>query len=226
MTSRNKQHIIFDLDDTLYQEIDYLKSAYKEISSEIAIEINTSSLIIYEDMLQYFYNKKNVFEEILIQYNSSLKVSELINVYRNHKPDIHLSKDKIEVLNSLKNNNFNLGLLTDGRSFQQRNKIEALKLTNWFSEIIISQEFGSEKPNINNYKYFEDIFGEGNYYYIADNVIKDFVSPNKLNWTTICLQDNGLNIHRQNTSLVNKEYLAKYTINQLSELMNIISKQD
>jgi putative hydrolase of the HAD superfamily len=222
MITKNKQHIIFDLDDTLYYEIDYLKSAYKEISAKIAIGVNESSQLIYNEMLDYFFSKKNVFEEILIKYNSSLSISELLYIYRNHKPKINLSEDKTDVLNFFKKENFNLGLLTDGRGVQQRNKINALNLTYWFSEIIISEEFGSEKPNINNYKYFEDIFGEGKYYYIGDNISKDFISPNTLNWTTICLKDRGLNIHSQDIPSISKQYLAHHNISTFSELLSII----
>ena len=214
--------VVFDLDDTLYNEVDFLKSAYKEISIKIVDDINVSNEVVYGDMLEYYYNKKNVFEEILLKYNSCLNLPELLNLYRNHKPQINLSEDKIEVLNFFKSKNFSLGLLTDGRSFQQRNKIEALNLIQWFTEIVISEEFGSEKPSINNYRSFEKVFGDGHYYYIADNVSKDFISPNKLNWTTICLKDKGLNIHQQNTSMVNKDYLAKHTISEFCELLSII----
>ncbi len=214
--------VVFDLDATLYNEVDFLISAYKEISIKIAVEINVSNEIVYEDMLEYFYNRKNVFEDILLKYNSHLKVPELLNVYRNHKPQINLSEDRIEVLNFFKSKHVSLGLLTDGRSVQQRNKIEALNLNQWFTEIVISEEFGSEKPNINNFKHFEDMFGSGNYFYIGDNIKKDFVAPNKLNWTTICLKDNGLNIHSQNTTNVNKQHLAQHNISEFSELSNIV----
>ena len=37
-----------------------------------------------------------------------------------------------------------------------------------------------------------------NYVYIGDNPHKDFITPNKLGWTTICLLDRGQNIHKQN----------------------------
>ena len=214
--------VVFDLDDTLYSEVDFLKSAYKEIAIKIAFKINVSNEIVYKDMLEYFYAKKNVFEDILLKYNSHLNVLELLNLYRNHKPQINLSEDKIEVLNFFKSKHVSLGLLTDGRSVQQRNKIEALNLNQWFTEIVISEEFGSEKPNINNFKHFEDVFGSGNYFYIGDNIKKDFVAPNKLNWTTICLKDNGLNIHSQNTTNVNKQHLAQHNISEFSELSNIV----
>ena len=214
--------VVFDLDDTLYNEVDFLISAYKEISIKIAFKINVSNEIVYKDMLEYFYAKKNVFEDILLKYNSHLKVPELLNVYRNHKPQINLSEDKIEVLNFFKSKHVSLGLLTDGRSVQQRNKIEALNFNQWFTEIVISEEFGSEKPNINNFKHFEDMFGSGNYFYIGDNIKKDFVAPNKLNWTTICLKDKGLNIHKQNTRILDDIYLPKHTISSFKSMLDII----
>jgi len=214
--------VVFDLDDTLYSEVDFLKSAYKEIAIKIAFKINVSNEIVYKDMLEYFYAKKNVFEDILLKYNSHLNVLELLNLYRNHKPQINLSEDKIEVLNFFKSKHVSLGLLTDGRSVQQRNKIEALNLNQWFTEIVISEEFGSEKPNINNYTHFENTFGHGNYYYIADNLSKDFISPNKLNWTTICLKDSGQNIHKQNAEILDDIYLPKHTISSFKNILDII----
>ena len=222
MIIETKKVVVFDLDDTLYNEVDFLKSAYKEISIKIAGEINVSNEVVYEDMIEYFYGKKNVFKDILLKYNSHLNLPELLNLYRNHKPQINLSEDKIEVLSFFKSKNINMGLLTDGRSVQQRNKIEALNLNQWFAEIVISEEFGSEKPNINNYTHFEKVFGDRHYYYIADNLSKDFISPNKLNWTTICLKDSGQNIHKQNAEILDDIYLPKHTISSFKRILDII----
>ncbi|WP_341214543.1 HAD family hydrolase [uncultured Wocania sp.] len=214
--------VVFDLDDTLYKEIDFLKSAYNEISLKISKVVYVESSAIYNQMLACFYNKENVFESIIKKYNLSISINELLDIYRNHKPEIKLSKDRVEVLNELKCRGIVLGLLTDGRSKQQRSKIEALKLNTWISEILISEEFGSEKPNANNYKYFENLFGKAKYYYVGDNVKKDFITPNKLNWTTICLKDSGQNIHKQNDSLLGKEYLAIYTVSNFKRILDLI----
>lgn len=217
-----KNVVVFDLDDTLYNEIDFLKSAYNEISLKLSKIALAESSVIYNQMLKSYYNNENAFEKIIETYTLPIKIEELLNIYRNHKPNIKLTKDRIKVLDHLQKNEALIGLITDGRSKQQRNKIEALQLNSWISEIVISEEFGSEKPNINNYKHFEKKYGEANYYYIGDNVKKDFISPNELNWTTICLKNNGLNIHKQDVLLVSKAYLAKYTILKFSELINII----
>ncbi len=215
--------LVFDLDDTLYNEIDFLKSAFSEIALKIANEINIDYVEIFCQMQSFYYDNTNVFKETIKKYNAPFSIEELLHIYRNHKPKIKLSQDKINLLNMLKSMNISLGLLTDGRSIQQRNKIEALGLDDWFSEVVISEEFGSEKPHVENYKYFEKVFGKGKYYYIGDNIKKDFITPNSINWTTICLQDNGVNIHKQGMHFIDEKYLAKYTILKLPEVLNIVS---
>ena len=53
MTSKNNA-IVFDLDDTLYPEIDYLKSAYQFISGKIAPFDKTLYFLMLE---KYFKNE-------------------------------------------------------------------------------------------------------------------------------------------------------------------------
>ena len=57
------------------------------------------------------------------------------------------------------------------------------------------------------------------YAYIGDNLNKDFITPKYLAWRTICLKDNGQNIHAQNFSM-SEEYLPENTITNLSEIIN------
>ncbi len=214
--------VVFDLDDTLYKEINYLKSAYHYIALRISSKTGVSQTDIYRCMISDYYNEKNVFMNVIDTYGLTLSLSDLLNLYRNHKPHIELESEVFAILNKLKSENISMGLLTDGRSVQQRHKIEALELSQFFSEIIISEEFGSEKPDIANYKHFESIFGAARYYYVGDNIKKDFISPNQLNWTTIRLVDNGLNIHKDKAENYTSEHLPSYNIKSLSELLNII----
>ena len=113
-----------------------------------------------------------------------------------------------------------MGIITDGRSVTQRNKIEALGLEDTFDDIIISEEFGSSKPSEENYLYFEKKYGNSNFTYIGDNTVKDFVTPNSLGWNTLCLLDDGNNIHKQNLDL-NPDYLAKKNFSSFKELIDI-----
>ncbi|WP_157805311.1 HAD family hydrolase [Confluentibacter citreus] len=216
--------LVFDLDDTLYKEIDFLKSAFNDIARFLSSINNKPSEIILSEMIHYYESGLNVFDSILEKYTiSHVSAKDLIHMYRNHKPQICLSQERMELLAKLKQNVFKVGLITDGRSIQQRNKIDALGLSGYFDDMIISEEFGSEKPNINNFKFFINKYGDSfRYIYIGDNTKKDFIAPNQLKWCTICLMDDGKNIHKQSfdVDITNK---PKYVINNLNEIETILN---
>lgn len=210
--------IIFDLDDTLMYEIDFLKSAYREIVQKIEPDNHQS---LFEEMFSLYQDGKDVFQILAVRFPNFTK-DQLLNMYRMHMPQIALNPGAKEVFSFCKEKGYMMGLLTDGRSLTQRNKLKALQIENIFDRIIISEEFGSTKPDERNFKAFikEDV---SDYYYIADNPKKDFIIPNKLGWMSICLLDCGHNIHGQNFN-VEAEYLPKKNIQTLYELLekNII----
>ncbi|ANF51559.1 hypothetical protein A0O34_14060 [Chryseobacterium glaciei] len=212
---KNK-YIIFDLDDTLMYEIDYLESAYLRIASMLD-ENNSGQL--FEKMITSYKDKQDTFSLLETEYTVSKH--ELLDIYRNHYPLLKVNEDVNFVLDYIKNKNYKLGLITDGRSVTQRNKLKALNIESLFDEIIISEEFGSTKPNENNYKVFMTDTNM-DYFYIGDNPKKDFITPNKLGWQTIALKDRGRNIHQQNFD-ESLEHKPHFIIDNLRELINYIS---
>jgi putative hydrolase of the HAD superfamily len=196
-----KTVFVFDLDDTLFAEFGYLKSAYKEIVKTFF----DGDQDLFRTLINLFLDGKNPFQFLLETYHGrSPDLHSLITLYRNHTPSIELYEDVPAFLDLLKVRGFRTCLQTDGRSITQRNKIKALGLENYFNNVIISEEFGSEKPDLKNYKVFEDEFPNAEFIFIADNPEKDFISANYLNWYTICLLDKGENIHKQNFNLEKK----------------------
>ncbi|WP_308991968.1 HAD family hydrolase [Mariniflexile litorale] len=226
MIIKNNLVVVFDLDDTLYHEIDFLKSAYKEIAQYLASTCNSLYPLIYSDMVCLYDKGLNVFEGILEMHRiKDVEIKGLLNIYRQHKPDISLSNSIQKLLENLKRDVFKMGLITDGRSIQQRNKISALGLSSYFDAVIISEEFGSEKPHINNFKYFVDAYGTSKQYiYVGDNTRKDFIAPNKLGWHTVCLLDNGKNIHKQSFSKKDTFEAPHYIIKDLVEIEGLIKQ--
>lgn len=210
----NQELVIFDLDDTLYKEIDFLKSAYKKIANFIDAG---KAKDIYTFMMRVYHNRGDAFGEIIKKYQPNASKKELLDMYRNHFPDIRLDKSTEEFIRTLKKNGSKIGLITDGRSNTQRNKLKALGIEGIFEEVLISEEFGSEKPDLKNFNYFDLKYENYSKSYIADNFNKDFVSPNVLGWRTIGLLDNGKNIHKQNEDLP-QEYLPQSTIHSFKEI--------
>ena len=139
-------------------------------------------------------------------------------MYRFHFPKISLDDGAKGFIEELKNKGVDFSIITDGRSISQRNKINALGLTNDCSNIIISEETGFEKPHFNNFNILNGIYTNKKLIYIADNTSKDFLAPNILKWDTICLLDNGQNVHKQNFDL-EFNYLPKLKINNFKELI-------
>lgn len=212
----SKTCIVFDLDDTLYKEIEFLKSGYKYIVNKLPLMEKDQ---IYENMLQKYKVGEDVFnyvQQLLPEFDKSV----LLQWYRSHKPDIHLDDNTLDCLKFLKTNNVILGLISDGRSVTQRNKIEALGLNELIldEDIVISEELGSEKPSEINYQYIAQKHPGCSFFYVGDNPKKDFIAPNKLGWKTIGLRDNGQNIHPQSPGV----FEPQIWINDITEIKKFI----
>lgn len=214
--------VVFDLDDTLCKEIDYLKSAYREIAHHIAVLEETEE-VVYQNMLDNYFGGKDVFQSLIEDYVISIDKDTLLTMYRNHQPDLSLEQGAKDLLDAFFQAGVVMGVITDGRSITQRNKIRALGLEKYIlpENIIISEEFGCGKPSEKGYRYFMDRYPGAQFWYVGDNVKKDFVAPNLLGWTTICLKDDGRNIHHQ-TADVDEGYQPKKVIDDLLQLLSLV----
>ncbi|MEA1787678.1 HAD family hydrolase [Arenibacter sp. GZD96] len=205
--------LVFDLDDTLYNELDFLKSAYRELAQ--LLEPNNWQRL-FVGMFSQYRSKMDVFAVLAQTYGRSKE--ELVQHYRAHQPEIVPFPGVMETLVRIKERNGKIGILTDGRSVTQRNKLNALGLMDFLDHIVISEELGTEKPHENNYMAFEKLFGKGHYVYIADNCRKDFITPNRRGWQTIALADNGKNIHHDTHLYQHGDFAPQGYITEFSEL--------
>lgn len=200
---------VFDLDDTLYSERDFEKSG---------IEFVYHNLSIKHISLETILNNRNNWIELIINgSNNQITLQMVLDMYRNHFPTIQLYKDAKVFLEKLHSQGIEMSLITDGRSITQRNKIRALGIESFFKNIVISEEVNSEKPSEYNFRMVMYNKRAENYIYIADNPKKDFITPNKLGWTSICLLDKGQNVHKQNFN-ISSEYLPLFSISSFEEI--------
>lgn len=204
--------VCFDIDDTLYKEIDFLVSAYKEIAFKVRHPE------AFHQMMEWFYSGENVFKNLISEYRLSLTLSDCLSIYRNHFPDISLEPGVKDYLYYLKQEGCILGVISDGRSITQRNKIKALGLETLLDIVVVSEETGAEKPSVTNYRIIMDTFPGKRYIYVGDNPKKDFLAPNNLGWRTYCLIDDGRNIHRQDISVA-KDYLPCFYIGSIQNFL-------
>lgn len=179
MNSQPIKGVIFDLDDTLYSEKEYVKSGYQAIESYLKIKN------VANDLWQYFEAKESAIDRYLEQINKMDLKGECLKVYREHEPSIHLYEGVREKIIELKDKGIKVGIITDGRPSGQRKKIKALGLDEIIDDIIITDELGGEqfrKPcdiafRIMQRKWrlpFEQMM------YVGDNIHKDFQAPKQL----------------------------------------------
>lgn len=189
--------VIFDLDDTLYSEKQYVKSGYKKIAEYIGHQEAE------EKLWNYFLEGKPAIDAYLIEIGAENKKAECLDIYRSQMPEINLYDDVAELFQSLKENDIKVGIITDGRPEGQRNKIKALGLEKLVDDIIITDELGGvqfRKPNDISFRImqcrwrvpFEQMV------YIGDNLGKDFQAPRQLGMRRIyIMNEEGLYTNKE-----------------------------
>lgn len=202
--------IVYDLDDTLYDEIEFVKSGFKEISKYLDNDK------YYDFMLEVFKKDGSgkVFNALMDTFNLDVTLQKLIEIYRFHQPNIILPKDSLELLQFSKL--YNTALISDGYYLMQQNKFQALKLNNYISYPIFTDFYHTKKPELKPFQMVMEKFkNETNFVYISDNPKKDFIGPNNLGWKSI---------RYKNPMGIYKEYKsdATFEVDNRLDIINIL----
>lgn len=219
--------IVFDLDDTLYPQVQYKRSGFKVVASWLAEKRGIdSTTVLYE--LETILDKFGasypyIFDRLVERLKLKPElVAELVSVFIEHEPQIKCFNGVIPVLARLRNK-FRLGILTDGRLSVQQKKVKALGLDNVIDRILYSDAMGLEKPATQLYKWFEDAFQiDGlKMLYVGDNPAKDFCGANQRQWYTV-----QVGTGKTVSKIVAPEYQAKKMISSVTDLESMMTTWD
>ena len=191
---QNTDAVIFDLDDTLYSEKDYVRSGYAAVAKAFPEVVSMA-----EKLWEAFEQKLPAIDAVLEAEGiaSAENKEKALLTYRNHLPTIAPTPGVYELLNRLQSEK-KLGMITDGRPEGQWAKIDALKLKPYFQKIIVTDELGGaafRKPNELAFCLMQEALGIPfeKMVYIGDNIKKDFIAPQKLGMQAIYIKNpNGL----------------------------------
>ena len=221
------QVLVFDLDDTLYPEIDFAFSGFNAVGEWIRKEQNIDGFAKVAKQLFKNGKRGNVFDRALqdLGVNPNLNlIKSMVDVYRKHKPLIKPYPEVLDFIQTYKGGK-KLGIISDGYLLVQRNKINTLGFDKNFDCIVLTDAWGREfwKPHPRSYNFIMDKFGvAGNKcVYIADNPEKDFITAKKLDWLTIRIKCPG---GEHSEKLANLEHEADTSVLSLEDLKNIIAR--
>jgi putative hydrolase of the HAD superfamily len=187
--------LVFDLDDTLYPERQYVRSGYRVVAEVLRERLGTS--VRYEDWLWDRFQagrSDGALDALRIEYQLDLKpkdIADLVETYRNHHPQLQPRDGMVPLLTSA-GKQAHLAILSDGFLPAQQYKLEALRLRSFFQQVVFTETLGRAfwKPAAEGFQLIRELLGVAHEdcVYIGDNPAKDFVAPNLLGWKTIQLR--------------------------------------
>ncbi len=169
----NQTVLVFDLDDTIYDEVDFVKSGFLEIANYL------HKPELYNFMWDKFQSEGSgkIFNYLINDFDIKIPIEKLVEIYRFHKPNIKLSPEMIIIFEKINSLKIKTALISDGHYIMQKNKFNSLGLEKYIEFPVFTDFYQTNKPNIKPYKIVMNYFKNYNkFIYIADNPKKDFLA--------------------------------------------------
>lgn len=220
--------IVFDMDDTLYPEADFVRSGHRAVAERVWQDLRVD---IEPELRRRFAAGQR--GDLMSTALAALDVETppdyvgrvLVQVYREHVPVIRPYVDTLQVLTELRVRGHRLALLSDGLADVQRRKLSALGLAKLFDEVVITDELGRDawKPSPVGFERILTVMGveASAAMYVADNPHKDFAGPRRLGMRTVRIVRPGT---EHSVALApRQEYQPERLIRALHELLVPVS---
>lgn len=222
----NVDCVIFDLDDTLYPQIEFDLGCLKKAARYIAVLCHKKDSeifgilkgIVLKNGIEYRQIFDDLFKEI--KFDGMRFIKEILNHYWSAKPQIVVFPDTFFVLDYLKDK-YDLAIITDGYPDIQQYKINTLGLSKYFDKILFTDNYGvdNRKPS----RYVFDVFLKETQFlpekcvYIGNDPQRDFYPARKSGMHTVRIKQGSFA-----GITLGGEYEADYTVNNISQLIELV----
>lgn len=238
--------IIFDLDDTLIDNLENVRYAFKMMVESKKEEYNEDSFKRWYEIDKQFWKewqdgkiklpehlknetgkKSDEFlnwlraQRVLIYYNNIISLDEAINlnnVYMNALTENVIAiEGAYETLNYLSDKGYYIIIATNGPKVATKDKILKINCINFVNEILSADMFGYMKPNK---EFFEGIKKTLNNYNVDEYLIIGDSLKSDIGFAMKCNFDSCW--FNKNNEKLGNEYKPTMTINKLKELIKIL----
>jgi len=210
--------LVFDLDNTLYEEETYVQSGFKAVANYL----KTTYSINFEDCFEFMMNRLqrgrgSIFDETLLHYGiyNKKNVKKCVSIYHTHLPKIFLSEETEECLERFID--IPKYIVTDGNKLVQHNKLVALKLYSRMKFCFVTHRYGIKNSKPSPYCFLKICQKEEvkppQVVYVGDNPHKDFLGIKSLGFVTVRILQGPYKMIKKPS-----KYQAEYQIDSLSEI--------
>ena len=220
--------VLFDIDDTLFDTTTLAKMARMNAVKAMM----ESGLLIhdvqrgYRSLLRvvekYGANYDQHFDKLLedlgYQQDPKIIAAGIVAYHDTKLAYLKPDADVIPTLIVLRDNGLKIGVVSNGRSVKQWEKIIRLGLQHFFHTVVISEEVGFEKPDVEifkvalkklNIKHDEAL-------YVGDTLETDILGANKSGLFSVRLLKK-----KQKESLLSRTIRPRVTIRRISDLLSL-----
>ncbi|GAB2568965.1 HAD family hydrolase [Gracilibacillus alcaliphilus] len=232
------QTIIFDVDDTLYDQLQPFRRTVKQ---------HIASSFSEEQILALYKRSREYSDEVFEKHMSGEITALELQTYRIRKAcaDFFITIDeqqaiafqqfyvqeqrKIELFPAMKQllhqlhaSPVQLAVLTNGEYDHQMMKVTQLGLTRWIpaDHIFVSEQIGYSKPDLEVFQFVEQQLDleRTSTLYIGDSFEHDVIGAKQAGWQVIWLNHR----HREAAST---QVTADYTLDQVDELFDMLNER-
>lgn len=184
--------VLFDLDDTLYDELSFVHGAMAEVAKFLAPIVGGDADGVCGQLLIELARsgRGQVFDAVVAELGLPDRlVPTLVYVYRSARPPIKLFGDARPLLDRLSQQRISTGVLTDGNGMVQSAKVHLLGLHSLLDVVVFTDAIGrgAPKPDPLGFEIACDLFGmpPERVTYVANDLRKDYAGPRKLGMHSI-----------------------------------------
>jgi putative hydrolase of the HAD superfamily len=191
--------ILFDLDDTLYRERDFVASGFDAVAANASRALGIESQRVRDALERALatHGRGHTIDHALESLGMeparvAQALPSLVHAYRSHRPRLHLLPDAARCLDALERAGIAMGLVTDGDPSVQRSKVDALGLHGRFVVERYTWDAGAalQKPHASAFEPALEVLARLGLHanetlYVGDNPTKDFVGARALGLRTM-----------------------------------------
>ena len=223
--------VFFDIDDTLFDStrlarIPRINAIKAMIECGLPLtDVMPGCNLIMKVVKKYGSNYEHHFDRLLeisgCKWDAKIMAAGIVAYHDTELAYLKPEPDVVPTLIALRDRGYELGIISNGRSIKQWEKLIRLRLHHLFHTVVISEDVGAEKPDT---KIFHAALKQLNVkpeqaIYVGDRPETDVLGANKAGLISVRI----IKRKQENNQLLRGDLQPKYTIRKFQELLKILN---